>query len=117
MEIRERLSQLNPDLHEEDLATIYGNLGVLYDDQGQLEIAEQYYLQSKKIIEQLFRQNPDRFGEDLAATCDILELFMMTKASLIKRKRVICNRRRFTSVSIKQIPRSMKRIWALPIFF
>ncbi|MBR5478764.1 MAG: tetratricopeptide repeat protein, partial [Clostridia bacterium] len=49
------------------LAMSCNNAGAFYNNQGQSDKAEEYYLKSIGIYEKLASENPDRYEPDLAA--------------------------------------------------
>ena len=83
IEIRERLSQANPEAYEPDLAASLNNLGLLYSKTQRFSDSETYHLRELDIYERLSQTHPEVYEPDLAMSLNNLgNLYRVKKNSV-----------------------------------
>ena len=75
LEIYEELAEKDPAYYESNLATIYNNLGVFYEEDGRRQEAEDHYQESLKIYKRLAQAQPAVYEPDLAKIYNNLGIF------------------------------------------
>ena len=72
LEIYEELAEKDPAYYESNLATIYNNLGVFYEEDGRRQEAEDHYQESLKIYKRLAQAQPAVYEPELAIVYNAL---------------------------------------------